>query len=368
MAPWEDYLKDIYYRPGRPGSYSGPQKLYEVVQREGKFKIDMHKIRKFLRNQESYSLHKPVRRRFRRNHVISAGIDDLWQCDLIDMVKFAEWNDGYKYILLVIDVFSKYVWLRALKNKRGASVAEAFADIFETSGRSPGRLISDKGQEFNATVVQKLMKTRDILYSPTQNETKASVSERAIKTIKTKLYRYFTYKEDYTYISILQDIANSYNQQYHRTIGMTPADVKPSKEEEVRLSTYFARRGEDKKYPQKRGSFKFSAGMHVRISHLKTIFTRNYDETFTGEVFIISKRYYRGTIPVYRLKDMSGEDIKGTFYQSELQKVDIDRNSVWKIEKVIRDRKSRDGSKEYLVKWRHFPVKFNSWVHETDMQ
>ncbi len=105
----------------------------------------MHRIRKFLHNQEAYSLHKPVRRRFQRNHVVSAGIDDLWMADLIDMVKFAPFNDGYKYILLVIDTFSKYVWLRPLKSKTGGDVAGAFQDIFKISERSPAKLITDKG-------------------------------------------------------------------------------------------------------------------------------------------------------------------------------------------------------------------------------
>ena len=87
------------------------------------------------------------------------------------MVKFEKWNDGNKYILLVIDVFSKFVWLRSLKNKSGPSVAMAFQDIFETSNRTPSRLVSDKGQEFNAKVVQTLIEKRDIVYFSTQNET-----------------------------------------------------------------------------------------------------------------------------------------------------------------------------------------------------
>jgi hypothetical protein len=289
-------------------------------------------------------------------------------CDLIDMVKYADWNNGMKYILLVIDVFSKYVWMRPLKNKTGASVAEAFYDILKTSERSPGRLVSDKGQEFNAKVVQTLMKKHDILYFPTQNETKASVSERAIKTIKTKINRYFTYTEDYTYLPILQDIADSYNNTYHRTIGTTPADVKISNSEEVRLSTYFARRHEDKKYPpSKKKRFNFKIGDYVRISHLKTAFTRAYDETYTGEVFTVTKRYYRGQLPVYRLRDMQDEEIKGTFYQSELQKVDIHPDQLWKIEKIIRT-KGRGTNKQHFVKWKYYPAKFNSWVNATDVQ
>ena len=146
MAPWEDYLKAIYYDPQHPASFAGPQKLYKVVQGEGKYNIGMHRIRKFLHNQDAYSLHKPVRRRFQRNHVISAGIDDLWMCDLMDMVKYADQNEGYKYILLVIDTFSKYVWLRPLKRKTGEEVAEAFDEIFTSSGRTPGKLMTDKGE------------------------------------------------------------------------------------------------------------------------------------------------------------------------------------------------------------------------------
>ena len=145
MTPWEDYLKTIYFDPKHPGGFAGPQKLYKVVENEGKFKIGMHRIRKFLNDQDSYSLHKPVRRRFQRNHVVNAGKDDLWMADLIDMVKFADWNQGYKYILLVIDTFSKYVWLQPLKYKTGEEVAKAFQKIFDSSKRSPSKLITDKG-------------------------------------------------------------------------------------------------------------------------------------------------------------------------------------------------------------------------------
>ena len=148
MASWKEYLKKIYYDPSHSASFTGSQKLYKVVRKERKFDIGMHRIRKFLHNQEKYSLHKPVRRRFLRNHVVSSGKDDLWMADLIGMVKYSKWNEGNKYILLVIDTFSKYVWLRPLKNKTGRTVANAFENIFTQSGRSPGRLITDKGKYF----------------------------------------------------------------------------------------------------------------------------------------------------------------------------------------------------------------------------
>ncbi|WAR09981.1 YMD3-like protein [Mya arenaria] len=367
MAQVEDYLKTIYYDAKHPGGFAGPQKLYKVVQKEGKFRIGMHRIRKFLHDQESYSLHKPVRRRFQRNHVISAGKDDLWMADLIDMDKFADSNEGFKYILLLIDTFSKYVWLEPLKHKTGDEVAKAFRTIFTTSGRSPNKLITDKGQEFRARKVQELMKKEDIHYFPTQNETKASTSERAILTIKTRLMRYFSYKETSSFLPVLQDIAENYNNTYHRTIGMTPADVNDTNQEEVRLSTYFARNPKSKPIHTKLRPFMFKVGAFVRISHLRTVFTRAYDQTYSGEVFKIHKRYHRGRIPIYRLVDLQDEEIKGTFYESELQKVNFNPDQSFKIDTILKT-KGKGQNKQYFVKWKYYPKKFNSWVRASDIE
>ncbi|XP_053380166.1 uncharacterized protein LOC123555679 [Mercenaria mercenaria] len=130
-------------------------------------------------------------------------------------------------------------------------------------------------QEFRAIPVQTLMKKHCVIYSPTQNETKSSTAERANLTIRSKIIRYFTYKDDYNYIPILEDIADSYNQTIHRTIGMAPADVNDANEEEVRLSTYFAHKSSNKeisKATKKRYMYKI--GDFVRVTQLKDIFTR----------------------------------------------------------------------------------------------
>ncbi|WAR31101.1 YMD3-like protein [Mya arenaria] len=365
MDDWKEYLKNIYYNPKHAAAFAGPQKLDKVVKNEGKFNIGMHRIRRFLHDQESYSLHKPVRRRFQRNYVVSAGKDDLWMADLIDMVKFADWNQGFKYILLVIDTFSKYVWLQPLKYKTGDEVARAFEKIFTTSNRSPTKLITDKGQEFRAKKVQNLMKKKEVHYFPTQNETKASTSERAILTIKTRLMRYFSYKETATFLPVIQDIADSYNKTHHRTIGMRPVDVKATNQEEVRLATYFTRNPKSRKQGPKLKPFKLKVGDFVRISHLRNVFTRAYDETYTGEVFKVHKRYNRGTLPVYRLRDLQDEDITGTFYESELQKTSYNENSAFKIEKILKT-KGKGLNQQYFVKWKYYPRKFNSWIKASD--
>ncbi|WAR02810.1 YMD3-like protein, partial [Mya arenaria] len=213
-----------------------------------------------------------------------------------------------------------------------------FQDLFELSDDSGEESDDESRQEFKAKRVQDLMRKFDVHYFPTQNETNASTSERAILTIKQKLYRYFNHKDNYNYLSVLQNIADSYNHTYHRTIDMQPADVKENNQEEVRLATYFAQNPKRKKLMPNLKPFKFKIGTYVRISHLKTVFTRAYDQTYSGEIFRVYTRYHRGILPIYRLQDLQGDDIKGTFYESELQKVHVDADQTWKVENVLKRR------------------------------
>lgn len=119
--------------------------------------------------------------------------------------------------------------------------------------------------------------------------------------------------DDYSYLQVLQDIANSYNFTYQWIIGTTATSIKDTNQEEVRLATYFAQNPRKSKINAKLKPFKFTIGHHVRINHLKTVLTRAYYESFSGEVFQVFKRYHRGTLPIYRLQNMQQEEIKGTF-------------------------------------------------------
>lgn len=365
---WDDYLKDIYYDPANAGSFSGPDKLYRYVQKEGKYVISKYKIRKWLQSQEAYSLQRSLRRRFPRNKVITLGIDDQWDVDLMDMSKFSKDNDGYAHVLMVIDIFSKHLWMRPLKDKKGNSVSNAFEDILR-DGRYPTRIRTDKGQEFRSTAFNRLLRGREIEHLYAQNtEVKANYAERVIKTVKAKIYRYLTYKQSHRYIDHLQDFAGNYNGTYHRTIGMTPGRVTKSNETNLWWRMYWPKEAPIQSEGKRiRKPFKFGVGDRVRISHLRNVFTREYDEKWSGEIFVVAERYLRGGLPVYKLKDYLDEEIKGTFYQPELQKVDVRDDALFKVEKVLRS-KGRGLNKQYFVKWLHWPSKFNSWVRANDVQ
>ena len=354
---WETYLKKIYYDPASPASFSGPGKLYMYVKKHWKYNISKYRIQKWLQRQEPYSLQRPLRRPMNRTHIVVVGIEDQWSADLMDMVKFSKYNDGFSYILVVIDVFSRYLWLQKLKDKKGHSVASAFEDIFK-GGRQPNRIRTDLGQEFKSRLVQSVFKSAGIRHFYAYNEVKSFVSERAIKSIKTKIYRYFAYKQSYRDIDKLQRFAKGYNNTIHSSIDMPPAQVNKIKEETVCISTFLANH---KKGPTKfkHFRFRFKIGDRVRITHLGNIFTRQYDDKWTGGIFAIAQRFWRQGVPVYRIKDYNGEYIKGTFFQSELQNIAVKNSNLWKVEKVLRT-KGTGQNKQYLVKWLQWPSKFSS--------
>ena len=98
--------------------------------------------------QLAEELHKPITRNFRKRRVISYGIDKIWAADLVEIQKFSKWNHGIKYLLMVIDVFSKYGWIKPLKDKKTENVSLAFDEIFKKSKRKPTMLWTHKGSEF----------------------------------------------------------------------------------------------------------------------------------------------------------------------------------------------------------------------------
>ena len=167
-------------------------------------------------------LHKPIKRKFEKRRVLVNGIDRIWAADLEDMQAFAKFNRGVKYLLAVIDVFSKYGWLIPLKDKTGKSVASALKTIFKE--RKPEKMWVDKGKEFYNKDVKDLIE----LYS-TENEEKSSVVERWIRTMKEKMWKYFTANSTIIYINKLPDLVREYNNTRHSSIKMTP--VQASKKE-----------------------------------------------------------------------------------------------------------------------------------------
>ena len=299
-------------------------------------------------------LHRPIKRKFKKRRVFVSGIDKIWAADLADMSnkKLIKENDGYNFLLHVIDTFSKYGWIIPLKDKSAKSMIEAFKSILK-EGRKPEKLWTDKGREFYSDDFKDLFKSYLIELYSTENEEKSSIVERWIRTMKEKIWKYFTDSRTIRYIDVLPDLLEDYNNTVHSSTEFTPIDASKKKNEFAVWKNLYPDR-----HKISRLTPKFSVGDRVRITKKKTTFEKGYTSRWREEIFTIKE--IRDTNPItYKLEDLQGEEIKGTFYEPELQK---SKEQIYRIEKVIEEENGRS-----LVKWKGYSDKFNSWVNNEDL-
>ena len=315
------YLSHVYVSPEHPASFSGLDKLYRVAKKDVP-SITRNEIKQWAENNLSYSLYKPSRRNFKHNKVYAPEIDSLWEADLAFVHDVAKENDGVNYLLVVIDVFSKFLWVRLMKNKSAHCLVQAFDSILGEK-RKPEKLRMDKGTKFVNESFQQYLKKQGIQFYTAKNEPKAAVVERVNRTLKSKLYRYFTDVNSLRYVDVLQDIVDSYNNTYHRSIGHTPAAVSLVNVGHVRRKLY----GKIERSKPKR--FKFKVGDHIRLSLHKRLFKKGYKMNWTEEIFQIVNRIPRTPV-VYEVCDLLERPIEGTFYEKELQKVVHQIYFLWK--------------------------------------
>ena len=235
------------------------------------------------------------------------------------MQSLSKKNNGIKYLLCAIDLFSKYAVVVPLKDKKGISIVNAFNKIIKQSNRKPNKIWVDQGGEFYNHVFKKWLSDNDIIMYSTFNEGKSVVVERFIRTLKNKLYKHMAATGKSVYYDVLDDVVNEYNNTKHSTIKMKPKDVK----DDTTKSSAIARNkrvyiGEynKKKYAR------FNVGDRVRISKFKNIFAKGYTPNWSREMFIVLK--INDTVPyTYNLKELNDEEIIGSFYDRELQKTKL---------------------------------------------
>ena len=221
---WKEYLENKYFDTVSPISFSGSTKMYLYLKKMG-FKVGLHKIKRWLHDQDAYSLQRPLRRKFKRRRVISQGIYLLWDTDLADVSNLQKYNPDIKYLLVAIDTFSRYLSVVPLKNKSSKSVIAGFQQIF-SKGRQPKWLRADHGGEFDNRWLKQYLKSVNVGIFYTFNETKAAYAERVIRTLKTVMYRYFTHNQTYKYDDQLQDFVKDYNNRPHRSLNeKTPVEI-----------------------------------------------------------------------------------------------------------------------------------------------
>lgn len=277
-------------------------------------KLTRKEALKELRREDAYTLHKPVRKRFKRRSIIATHVRDLYQADLLDMRKYQKFNRGFKYILTVIDALSRYLYMVPIRSKKPQDVKKAFQKVFRDG--KPLNLHTDRGLEFTAREMREYFKPRTNHYW-TFTEMKAALCERVQRTIRERIARYFTSTGKFNYISVLPRIVADYNNSVHSVTGMKPKDVTPSNSEAL-----FLKLNNKKKNTTRPRKFKYKVGDRVRLSLDRGVFAKGYDRGWTTEIFVVTRT--RNTDPpVYHVKDLTGdEEIQGAFYEQELQHVE----------------------------------------------
>jgi hypothetical protein len=350
-------LSKLYYSVGDVASYGGVNRLYARAKEVG-IPVDRDAVAKYLSGQLSYSMHKPARHTFRRNHTYASRIDQQWQADLADMQSLAKQNDGYHYILTCIDVLSRYAWAVPVRSKSTNDMVIAMNRLFQLSQpRTPERLQTDKGKEFFNGPVSALLQKRNISHFASNSDKKAAVVERFNRTLKSHMWTYFTANETLRYVDVLQDFVRAYNHSVHRAIGMCPNDVVGDAAARKAWTALYYKDICGQRKPRK----DIAMNKNARISRAKGEFEKGYMPNWSREHFVVRDRIPHPE-PVYKLEDSMGEPLEGHFYESELNPIP---EVTLQIERIVRRRK-RGRRKEVLVKWLGFSDKFNRWIPASD--
>ena len=259
-------------------------------------------------------LNKKIIRKFKKRKLYSSFRDNIWGANLADMQSLSKYNNGIKYLLCAIDLFSKYAWIVPLKDKKGISIVNAFQQII-LEGRKPNKIWVNQSGEFYNNLFKRFLKINNTEMYSMYVEGKSVVAERFIRTLKSKILKHMTTVSKNVYFDVLDGIVSKYNNTVHRSIKMKPIDVK---------SDSYAEYNEDSNEKDP----KFKVGDHVRISKYKNIF-HNW-----SEAFVVTK--IKNTVPwTYVISDLNDEPITGSFYEKELQKTSLEK---FRIEKVLKKR------------------------------
>ncbi|KAL3082487.1 hypothetical protein niasHT_038319 [Heterodera trifolii] len=256
----ESQLEQVYYNLNSPASYAGMQKvLAEARKRIPNLKL--HDVQKFLHKQRTYTLFKPKRNKFPRLKTVPSGLHTDWQCDLCIMDSLKEHNDGYRYILVCIDVLSRHIYVAEAESKKSEHMIEAFEKVFKKAQVLPNKMYSDSGLEFQAKRMNEYWRSKDI--------------------IKHVMY-------------------SPHLHAVNRTTGMRPVDVNFHNATELRNRLY-------KDMEQQKRIPKFKIGDIVRITKEKGDFSKGYFPNFTDELFKIV-RVNPTNPPSYRISDLEELD------------------------------------------------------------
>ena len=354
MSLTSEKISDEFYG-NNSFSYGGKYRLYDHYK-------EKQVVDEALEKNEIYSLFKQHKKAQKYSPILVYGPRKLWQADVAFFrdKDFIEANNGFQYLLTIIDTFTKYAWVYPLKQNTCTNVLNCFKDLFEKVEK-PLKLNTDRGSELMCKKFEAYLKDNKIHHYVSYSLRKCPIVERFNLTIKRILYQMMARNNTFEWVKFLDAAMKIYLSRKHKTIKMSPENAeKPENESKVRqaLWKYYSK----SLFKPKKASFRVND--NVRIFMEKGTFDRGYYEQFSREHFTIEKVLSNLPVPRYILKDYSGELIKGAFFEDELVKY---KPTDYYPIKILGSRK-RKGEKEKLVHYIGWSPKWDQWVKEKDLK
>ena len=363
LTEMDKLLSSIYYNYKEPGSLASADKLYKAAVKVSP-RITKKPVTDWLSTQDAFTLHKRTVHKFTRNRVLVSAIDEEFQADLMDIRNVSRQNGGYRYLLNVIDVLSKFAFSIPVKRKSGPDVAAALRQVFEK--RVPSKLHSDRGLEFQNEHVAALVKEFGVFQTFTKDKLiKASVVERFNRTLRMKIARLATHTGTSKFINELPSIIDAYNNSKHRSIKMKPVDVNIENQDVAFKNLYNNKTYLEMLTGAQSTKPKFQVGDFVRLKIEKQLFVRGYAKNWTDQVFRINRIISTGQVHTYYIRDSMNNELSRKFYLQELQKISPPTNIVKEI--TGKRRRTVDGVliTEYRVAWQNSTDQ--TWIPESDL-
>jgi len=300
-----------YFNSKFAGSYAGLTTFIKN-RKLGKTKKE---VENELLKHPAYYFYRPARRIIKKRRPVVVHLPHFQLiADLIDVQRFSKENRGYRYILIAIDGFSRKMYAVPIKDKKGHTLVAATKSILKSIPRGIKYFQSDDGTEFKNKDFQEFLASKSIIWFSTYSSIKASLAERAISTLMTRLSRVFTQERNHQFLKVLPSVVQSYNNTVHSTTKFAPNKVNSKNQDQVWENLYGQLIDN-----VKRAVPSFSIGDKVRLSVVKNTFQKGYLPRYTEEIFQVSS--VKNTIPItYEVMDSNKEVIKGSFYESELLK------------------------------------------------
>ena len=235
----------------------------------------------------------PPKKNYSTNKIIYNHIDEIWSIDLADMIDYKISNNkGFRYIFIIVDNFSKYLWAIPLKNKYSQTITNEFSNILTKSKRKPNKIESDRGSEFYNSIFQNFLKSKNIQHYSRFADKGPSIAERVIRTIRNLLKKPVFEKGKADWLSELPSVIKQYNNTIHSSTKMKPIDAsKKSIEKEVSSNLQDKRKILNPKY---------KSGQLVRTADIKRVFSKGDSTNWSYKLYTITEVIH-DTIPAYRI-------------------------------------------------------------------